>query len=105
MGTQTSHDDTRTCVGGDAPSCCHPHGCVHMQLLIHGTVPLGSGLSSSSALVVAVAVAILGAYGCSATQADIASFTCAAERYVGVNSGGMDQAISVMARPGAHAVP
>lgn len=73
-----------------------------MQLLIHGTVPLGSGLSSSSALVVAVAVAILAAYGCRATQADVATFTCAAERYVGVNSGGMDQAISTMARPGAH---
>lgn len=72
-----------------------------MQLLIHGTVPLGSGLSSSSSLVVAVAVAILAAYGCSATQADVATFTCSAERYVGVNSGGMDQAISVMARPGA----
>eukprot|EP00892_Ulva_mutabilis_P004938 jgi/Ulvmu1/2816/UM142_0014.1 len=74
-----------------------------IKLLIHGTVPLGSGLSSSSALVVAVAVAILAAYGCSATQADIASFTCSAERYVGVNSGGMDQAISTMARPGEAA--
>ena len=37
----------------------------------------------------------------SAQQEDVAAFSCAAERYVGVNSGGMDQAISVMARPGA----
>lgn len=81
------------------------HAARAVQLLIHGTVPLGSGLSSSSALVVAVAVAILAAYGCSATQADVATFTCAAERYVGVNSGGMDQAISVMARPGAPPPP
>lgn len=71
-----------------------------IQLLVHGTVPHGSGLSSSAALVVAVATAILGAYGCSAQQEEVAAFACAAERYVGVNGGGMDQAIAVMARPG-----
>jgi GHMP kinases N terminal domain len=85
--------------------CAAAHACCAVQLLIHGTVPLGSGLSSSSALVVAVAAALLGAYGCSAPQEDVAAFACAAERYVGVNSGGMDQAISVMARPGAAPAP
>jgi galactokinase len=77
----------------------------YMQLLVHGTVPHGSGLSSSAALVVAVATAILGAYGCSAQQEDVAAFACAAERYVGVNGGGMDQAIAVMARPGKQHSP
>jgi hypothetical protein len=72
-----------------------------VQLLVHGLVPLGSGLSSSSALVVAVAVAILGAYGCHVPQQDVAAFTCLCERHVGVASGGMDQAISVMAHAGA----
>ena len=73
-----------------------------LQILVHGTVPQGSGLSSSSALVVAVSIAILGAYGAGGVpQPDVAAFTCTCERHVGVASGGMDQAISVMARPGA----
>jgi galactokinase len=74
---------------------------IDLQLLVDGIVPWGSGLSSSSALVVAVAIAILGAYGCTVPQPDVAAFTCDCERHVGVASGGMDQAISVMARLGA----
>ncbi len=31
---------------------------------------------------------------------DVAEFTSKAEQYVGVTSGGMDQAISIMAMPG-----
>ena len=80
------------------------HAISRMQLLVHGEVPQGSGLSSSSALVVAVAVAILAAYGCQPPLPDIAAFTCSCERHVGVASGGMDQAISVMARPGVPLV-
>ena len=72
---------------------------------MHGTVPSGGGLSSSSAFVVAVAVATLAAYGCHVPQPDVAAFTCTSERHVGVNSGGMDQAISTMGRPGAHRWP
>jgi N-acetylgalactosamine kinase len=34
------------------------------------------------------------------TKGAVAEFTCTAERYVGVTSGGMDQAISVMGMPG-----
>ena len=73
-------------------------------MLVHGTVPEGSGLSSSSALVVAAAIAILGVYGCTAhvPLPAIAKFTCVCERHVGVQSGGMDQAISVMGKLGAR---
>lgn len=34
------------------------------------------------------------------TKGAVSEFTCTAERYVGVTSGGMDQAISVMGMPG-----
>jgi N-acetylgalactosamine kinase len=99
-----------------------------LEVLVHGTVPLGSGLSSSAALVCSASLAILAAYGRipapargafawaqaaaqaagtllhsasrPITKGEVADFSCKAERYVGVNGGGMDQAISVMARQG-----
>jgi galactokinase len=104
-----------------------------LEVLVHGTVPLGSGLSSSAALVCSASLAILAAYGkipppargafawaqaaagallgaasasawsssaAAVTKGAVADFSCKAERYVGVNGGGMDQAISVMARRG-----
>jgi N-acetylgalactosamine kinase len=78
-----------------------------VQLLVHGTVPEASGLSSSSSLVVAVSLAILAAYGCQLVQPHVAEFTATCERHIGVASGGMDQAISVMGRLGVflHCVP
>jgi N-acetylgalactosamine kinase len=42
---------------------------------------------------------VLGVAG-SLTKGDVSEFTCTAERHVGVTSGGMDQAISVMGMPG-----
>ena len=65
--------------------------------------PSGSGLSSSSAFVCASALAVLAVHricGLHLQQAAIAEFTCRCERYVGTQSGGMDQAISIMAKPG-----
>jgi N-acetylgalactosamine kinase len=50
----------------------------------------------SSSLAIA---AVLGVAG-SLTKGDVSEFTCTAERHVGVTSGGMDQAISVMGMPG-----
>jgi N-acetylgalactosamine kinase len=70
------------------------------QVLVHGVVPTGSGLSSSAAIVCASSLAILAAHGISLTKAEVAEFACLAERYVGVSSGGMDQAISMMGMPG-----
>lgn len=62
----------------------------------------GGGLSSSAAIVCSSSLAIAAALGLtsSLTKGAVAEFTCTAERYVGVTSGGMDQAISVMGMPG-----
>jgi N-acetylgalactosamine kinase len=128
------HDFLRgRAVGGGAPSAggAPPPAPSHLptplpslEVLVHGTVPLGSGLSSSAALVCSASLAILAAYGKipppqrgpfawaaaaaaaaglasrPITKGEVADFSCKAERYVGVNGGGMDQAISVMARQG-----
>lgn len=61
----------------------------------------GSGLSSSAAIVCSSSLAIAAALGLvhSLNKGQVAEFTCTAERYVGVTSGGMDQAISVMGMP------
>lgn len=68
----------------------------HSQLVLLA----GSGLSSSAAIVCSSALAILGVYGITLTKGEVSDFTCKSERYVGVTSGGMDQAISVMGRHG-----
>lgn len=75
---------------------------VGLQVMLHGTVPVGSGLSSSAAIVCSSSLAIAAALGVtnSLTKGDVSEFTCTAERHVGVTSGGMDQAISVMGMPG-----
>jgi len=72
-----------------------------LRAVVHGTVPLGSGLSSSAALVCASALAILAAHGLSPPKADVATFCAACERYVGTESGGMDQAASVLGVAGS----
>lgn len=73
---------------------------VGLDLMIDGLVPTGSGLSSSSALCCAVAVAVMSAYGLNFTKGELADFTCKCERYSGTQSGGMDQAISIMGEAG-----
>ncbi|KAI9159421.1 galactokinase [Blastocladiella emersonii ATCC 22665] len=75
---------------------------------IHSTVPAGSGLSSSSAMIVATVIATL--YAANPARArtvpleKITNIAIESERLVGVNSGGMDQSISVMGQRGAAAV-
>lgn len=80
--------------GGAVPA---PAG---LQVLVHGRVPTGAGVSSSSAIVCACALGVLGAHGVTLCKGEVAEFTARAERYVGVSSGGMDQAISIMGQPG-----
>lgn len=70
-----------------------------LSILIDGTVPAGSGLSSSAALVCASALAILHATNpSSVSKRTLVDLAITAERAVGVNTGGMDQAASVLSR-------
>ena len=71
-----------------------------LEVMIHGRVPTGGGLSSSAAIVCSSALAVLASNGITLTKGEVAEFTARAERYVGVTSGGMDQAISIMGRRG-----
>lgn len=71
-----------------------------LEVLVDGTVPTGAGLSSSAALVCSSAIAVMTVNGFNFPKSEVAEFTCKCERYIGTQSGGMDQAISVMALPG-----
>ncbi|KAJ2172008.1 galactokinase, partial [Coemansia sp. RSA 532] len=69
--------------------------------LLDGTVPAGGGLSSSAAFVCATQLAVQRVNGINLTQVELASIAAGAERYVGVNSGGMDQTASIMGQQGS----
>ncbi|PAA82101.1 hypothetical protein BOX15_Mlig018010g2, partial [Macrostomum lignano] len=74
-----------------------------INLMVTGDIPSSSGLSSSSALVVCSALVAMRAYTGSLSLLDrrgMASLCATAERYIGTEGGGMDQAISLCARPG-----
>jgi len=73
------------------------------DLLIDGDIPTGAGLSSSAALVVATGLALLTANDLTVPWPALAELFARAERYVGTMSGGMDQAVSLLAEPG-HAL-
>lgn len=73
-----------------------------MDLLVAGDIPAAAGLSSSSALVVAVALAYLDILGIelgrALSQIELATVLADAEHYVGTRGGGMDQAIILLGR-------
>jgi galactokinase len=71
--------------------------------LVEGDIPAAAGLSSSSALVVASALALLAVNDVEIDREELMGLTARAEHYVGTQSGGMDQAISLGGRAG-HAV-
>lgn len=73
---------------------------IGLEVMVSGDVPQGAGLSSSSAFICASSVALMRTLGLSFERARVAAFTCTCERYVGVLSGGMDQAISIFAERG-----
>ena len=71
-----------------------------MDAFLTSSVPVASGLSSSSALVIAVGKALLHANEMEAPILELAEEMAAAERYTGTQGGGMDQAISLGAVAG-----
>jgi galactokinase len=60
---------------------------------LDSTLPVAAGLSSSSALVIGVALTLLGANGRTWDPVALAEEMARAERYTGTQGGGMDQAI------------
>ncbi|CED85312.1 galactokinase gal [Phaffia rhodozyma] len=70
----------------------------HADLLVTGSVPDGAGLSSSAAMVVASTISFLFLNDAHerCNQGQLVDMAMRNERVVGVNSGGMDQAASVM---------
>ena len=76
---------------------------VGFDAVVVGDIPSGAGLSSSSALVVASALALLAANERSMAPAALADLLASAERYVGTAGGGMDQAVCLQAVEG-HAL-
>jgi len=66
----------------------------------YGTVPVGAGLSSSSTLVVASAMAVLEASGVEMDSLVLAERMASAEWYVGTQGGGMDHASSILSEKG-----
>ena len=71
-----------------------------LDALVTSTLPVASGLSSSSALVIAVARALLHTNRVEVPTLELADEMAAAERYTGTQGGGMDQAISLGASDG-----
>lgn len=72
-----------------------------LQVLVDGAIPAGGGLSSSAAFVCASALATLRANGADQIiKGELVELAIVSERAVGVNSGGMDQAASVLSTRG-----
>jgi N-acetylgalactosamine kinase len=80
-----------------------PSQFVGMDMLVEGNIPIAAGLSSSSALVVACALAYLSCVGDelgeAVTNLELASLLADAEHYVGTRGGGMDHAIILFGEP------
>jgi galactokinase len=71
-----------------------------VDAVVASDLPIAAGLSSSSALVVAVAVTVLAANAVAYEPLELMDLLAQGERYVGVAGGGMDQAISLGGRAG-----
>ena len=71
-----------------------------MNLLVSADLPASGGLSSSSALVVANALALLYLNQIELPKDRLADLLAKGERYVGTEGGGMDQAASLLGKKG-----
>lgn len=76
---------------------------VGIEGVLSSDLPPAAGLSSSSALVVAVARALLHAAGLERDPLELAEALAEGERFVGTAGGGMDQAASLLGKAG-HAL-
>ncbi|MEN6601935.1 MAG: galactokinase [Bryobacteraceae bacterium] len=75
-----------------------------MDAVVSGDLPMSAGLSSSSAMVVASALALLDVDRVAADRIELAELMAAAEHYVGTHGGGMDQAICLGGKRGHAAL-
>ncbi|EFA00753.1 N-acetylgalactosamine kinase [Tribolium castaneum] len=71
-----------------------------MNVVVSGKIPPSAGLSSSSALVSAAALATAHAHNFPMSKEKIANLCAECERYIGTQGGGMDQAIAFLATEG-----
>lgn len=71
-----------------------------VRLFVGGDLPSAGGLSSSSALMVAMLAAVSAAWGSPLERDELVRRAILAERHVGVESGGMDQTVIAFAEPG-----
>ena len=68
------------------------------SMVVGSTVPPAAGLSSSSALTVATAMAFMAVNQLELDPLETAAMVARSERYVGTHGGGMDQAVSILGR-------
>ncbi|KAL6261505.1 hypothetical protein P5V15_006593 [Pogonomyrmex californicus] len=68
---------------------------------VWGNIPPNSGLSSSSALVSAALLSIVHASQCQLSKHELATVSARAERHIGTQGGGMDQAIAFLGKAGS----
>jgi len=69
--------------------------------LVTSDLPAAAGLSSSAALVVAVALALMHVNDLDIDRQDLADILAEGEHYVGTRGGGMDQAVCLLGQHGA----
>lgn len=79
------------------PAVCVPAG---ILAAVSGNVSPNSGLSSSSALVSAAVLSTVHANRQSFSKHELATISADAERYIGTQGGGMDQAIAFLGKAG-----
>lgn len=73
-----------------------------MKARVLGMIPPSAGLSSSSALVCAAALAFAHINKVALAKQELADLCAKSECYIGTQGGGMDQAIAILANKGTN---